>query len=62
MDSAKFSLAWERAERKRWVGVDGGGARVSDRVVSLLVAQLNMASSVESFEGFYLGEEKRIER
>ena len=39
--------------------MDGGGARVSDRVVSLLVAQLNMASSVESFEGCYLRERRR---
>ena len=39
--------------------MDGGGARVSDMVVSLLVAQLNMASSVESFEGCYLRERRR---
>ena len=46
MDRAKFSLDWERAERKRWVGVEGGGARVSEREVSLLVAQLNMALKI----------------
>ena len=47
MDNARGSLFCERAERKRCEGVDGGGARVSEREVSLEVAQLkNMVAVV----------------